>query len=182
MQATLDLIKREGFEGVTIRKIGAATDSNISLVNYYFGSKEKLINESIKILLTDFQETFTVLDDVTISPKERLKLFLMHYVKVIHQYPEVVRKTIALGTTVFSSQYEYGTFMKTMGFNKIQATLKEITHEENPDILMMMTVQLLGAIFLPALMSPIFESGADIKMASIEEQINLLFQRYFHEN
>jgi len=179
---TLEFIKDEGFESVTIRKIVALSDTNIALVNYHFGSKEKLISETIKILLISFQDTFSILDDIKVPAKERLKIFLLDYVLVIRQYPELVRKIIAMGTTVFTSQYEYGDFLKRLGFSKVKNILSEITNETDQEILMMMTVQIFGSIFLPTLMMPILESGADIKVPSVEKQIDFLFERYFYKN
>ncbi|PGH70800.1 TetR family transcriptional regulator [Bacillus thuringiensis] len=182
LNTTLELIKKEGFEKVTIRKISTLLDINIALVNYHFGSKEKLISEAIRVLLISFQGTFSILDNITVPAKERLKIFLLDYVLVIRQYPELVRKIIAMGTTVFTSQYEYGDFLKRLGFSKVKNILSEITNETDQEILMMMTVQIFGSIFLPTLMMPILESGADIKVPSVEKQIDFLFERYFYKN
>ncbi|MEE2010839.1 TetR/AcrR family transcriptional regulator [Bacillus thuringiensis] len=182
LNTTLELIKKEGFEKVTIRKIAALSDVNIALVNYHFGSKEKLISETIRVLLISFQGTFSILDNITVPAKERLKIFLLDYVLVIRQYPELVRKIIAMGTTAFTSQYEYGDFLKRLGFSKVKNILSEITNETDQEILMMMTVQIFGSIFLPTLMMPILESGADIKVPSVEKQIDFLIERYFYKN
>ncbi|AOM10715.1 TetR/AcrR family transcriptional regulator [Bacillus thuringiensis] len=182
LNTTLELIRKEGFEKVTIRKIAKLLDINIALVNYHFGSKEKLISEAIRVLLISFQDTFSILDNITVPAKERLKIFLLDYVLVIRQYPELVRKIIAMGTTVFTSQYEYGDFLKRLGFSKVENILSEITNETDQEILMMMTVQIFGSIFLPTLMMPILESGADIKVPSVEKQIDFLFERYFYKN
>ncbi|ACK95664.1 TetR/AcrR family transcriptional regulator [Bacillus thuringiensis] len=182
LNTTLELIKTEGFERVTIRKIAALSDVNIALVNYHFGSKEKLISETIRVLLISFQGTFSILDNITVPAKERLKIFLLDYVLVIRQYPKLVRKIIAMGTTAFTSQYEYGDFLKRLGFSKVKNILSEITNETDQEILMMMTVQIFGSIFLPTLMMPILESGADIKVPSVEKQIDFLIERYFYKN
>ncbi|WP_339267515.1 TetR/AcrR family transcriptional regulator [Paenibacillus sp. FSL W8-0187] len=182
LQTTLDVIKREGFDSVTIRKIASRSDANIALVNYYFGSKDKLINEAIKGLLIGFRDTFDVLDHVSVPPKERLKLFLTRYVQVIQQYPELVLHTIAAGSAMFASQHEYGEFLQATGFHKLQKVFTEITGEKRPDSLMMMVTQIFGAIFLPALMKPLLESGAGVKPAPIDRQIDFLFERYFPEH
>ncbi|MBT2762625.1 TetR/AcrR family transcriptional regulator [Paenibacillus sp. ISL-20] len=182
LQTTLDVIKREGFDSVTIRKIASRSDANIALVNYYFGSKDKLINEAIKGLLIGFRDTFDVFDHVSVPPKERLKLFLTRYVQVIQQYPELVLHTIAAGSAMFASQHEYGEFLQATGFHKLQKVFTEITGEERPDSLMMMVTQIFGAIFLPALMKPLLESGAGVKPAPIDRQIDFLFERYFPEH
>lgn len=182
LQTTLDVIKREGFDSVTIRKIASRSGTNIALVNYYFGSKDKLINEAIKGLLIGFRDTFDVLDDVSAPPKERLKLFLARYVQVIQQYPQLVLHTIAAGSAMFATQHEYGEFLRATGFHKLQKVLSEMTGEERPDLLMMMITQIFGAIFLPALMKPLLDSGAGVKQAPIDRQIDFLFERYFPEH
>lgn len=180
MRATLELTKQEGFDKITIKKIAETSGTNVALVNYYFGSKENLFSESIKLILNSFEHTFAILDDFSISARERLRQFLLDYIEVIRQYPELLSRIILMGKTIFSSQYEYGSFLNLLGFPKIQHTLIELTGEQKPDQLMTMTVQIFGALFLPALMSPILETGASIKIAPIEEQIDLLFARYFH--
>ncbi|MFB6732774.1 TetR/AcrR family transcriptional regulator, partial [Bacillus mobilis] len=84
--------------------------------------------------------------------------------------------------TVFTSQYEYGDFLKRLGFSKVKNILSEITNETDQEILMMMAVQIFGSIFLPALMMPILESGAEIRILPIKKQIDFLFERYFYKN
>ncbi|OMD70953.1 TetR/AcrR family transcriptional regulator [Paenibacillus odorifer] len=180
MRATLELTKQDGFERITIKKIAEASSTNVALVNYYFGSKENLFSESIKLILNSFQHTFAILDDFSISSRDRLRQFLLDYLQVILQYPELLSRIILMGKTVFSSQHEYGSFLNLLGFPKIQNTLRELTDEQQPEHLMTMTMQIFGALFLPALMSPILETGASVKIAPIEEQIDLLFARYFH--
>ncbi|WP_068501290.1 TetR/AcrR family transcriptional regulator [Paenibacillus kribbensis] len=179
LQAALEVIKKEGFEAVTIRKIADLSATNISLVNYYFGSKENLLSEAIEVILSGFQHTFSILDNTVIPPQDRLKQFLYDYLQVIRQYPELLSRIIAMGSTPFTSQQEYGRFLSMMGFPKVQSTIKELTGEQRPEQLLAMMLQIFGAIFLPALMSPILESGAVAKVPSIEEQLNLLFERYF---
>lgn len=69
LDATLEFIQKEGFEAVTIRKIADLSATNISLVNYYFGSKENLLSETIEVILNGFQHTFSILDNTAIPPK-----------------------------------------------------------------------------------------------------------------
>ncbi|MFF2908002.1 TetR/AcrR family transcriptional regulator [Paenibacillus sp. NPDC057934] len=180
MRATLELTKQEGFESITIKKIADASSTNVALVNYYFGSKENLINESVKLILNSFQHTFAILDDSSLPARARLRQFLLDYLQVIRQYPELLSRIILMGKTVFSSQHEYGSFLNLLGFPKVQRTLQELTNEQQPERLMTMTTQIFGALFLPALMSPILETGASVKVAPIVEQIDVLFDRYFH--
>lgn len=179
---TVNASSKEGFDGITTRKIADRSGTNVALVNYYFGSKENLINESIKVILTGFRDTFAILDDYSVPARERLKLFLLDYLQVIRQYPELLSRLIVMGSTVFASQHEYGAFLKMLGFPKVQGIIKELTGEQRQDRLTIMMMQIFGSIFLPALMSPILESGASVEVPPVVEQIDLLFERYFPQN
>lgn len=179
LNSTLELIKTEGLENVTLRKIAALADVNLALINYYFGSKDKLINEALKVLLASFRETFLILDDHSIPPKERLKTFMVEYVNSVIKYPGLVREILGRGNISFESQFEYKNYMKTMGFTKIKATLQEITGEKDPDILTMMMMQIHAAIFFPPLMACKKNVPFVWNPIPIEEQIDFLFQHYF---
>lgn len=54
IKASRELFVQKGLKGTTVRDIAKASGTNVSMVNYYFGSKEKLF-EAI------FEESFTVL-------------------------------------------------------------------------------------------------------------------------
>lgn len=179
LNATLELIKTEGVENVTLRKIAALADVNLALINYYFGSKDKLVNEALKILLASFREHFLILDDHSMPPKERLKTFMVQYVNSVTKYPEILKEILGKGNISFESQFEYKNFMKTSGLNKIKAILQEITGENDSDILTMMMMQIHAAIFFPALMACKKNVPFVLSHIPIEEQINYLFQHYF---
>lgn len=108
LQTALEMIKQEGFEKITIRKIAVRSNTNVSLVNYYFGSKDKLISEVIRIMLSGFQESFDVLEDLSLPSEQRLKLFLLHYVRRVEQYPELLSRIITMDTGLFASQRSTG--------------------------------------------------------------------------
>lgn len=46
MNTAVSLFAKNGFEGTSVRDIASAADVNLAMINYYFGSKEKLF-ESI---------------------------------------------------------------------------------------------------------------------------------------
>ncbi|GKU83553.1 TetR/AcrR family transcriptional regulator [Niallia sp. NCCP-28] len=179
LNATLELIKTEGLEKITLRKIAAAADVNLALINYYFGSKDKLINETLKVLLASFQEAFSILDDYSMPPKERFKTFLLHYINSIIVYPELLREMLGKGDISFESQLDYKNFMKTMGLNKIKMTIQEITGVEDSDILTMMMMQIHAAFFFPILMACKQNAPIIWNPIPIEKQIDHLFSHYF---
>jgi AcrR family transcriptional regulator len=59
LAATIDLLERDGWDSVTVRKIGAEAGVNIALVNYHFGSKTNLKLAALEAALHD-----------TVAPRE----------------------------------------------------------------------------------------------------------------
>lgn len=53
LAATIELLERDGWDSVTVRKIGAEAGVNIALVNYHFGSKENLKLAALEAALQD---------------------------------------------------------------------------------------------------------------------------------
>lgn len=49
MEATLFLFAEKGYEGTSIRDIAEKANVNVAMVNYYFGSKEKLFENIVKL-------------------------------------------------------------------------------------------------------------------------------------
>lgn len=179
LNSTLELIETEGVENVTLRKIATLANVNLALINYHFGSKDKLINEALKELVASFKGYFFILDDLSISPKERLKTFTNQYVNSVIKYPALIREFLGKGNISFDSQFEYQNFMKTMGVNKIKDTLQEITGEKDSNTLLMMMMQIHAAIFFPSLMACKKNVPLVWNEIPIEAQIDYLFQHYF---
>ncbi|OWA34257.1 TetR family transcriptional regulator [Saccharibacillus sp. O16] len=180
VQTALDMVRGEGFEGLTIRKIADRSNTNVALINYYFGSKDRLLSEVIGIMLSGFRDSFEVLEDDSLPPEQRLKSFLLHYVQGIERHPELLLRIIMMGTGagLASSQQEYGAFMRATGFDRIKDLLMQLTGEQDADRLMMMVMQIFGAVFMPILMKPLLEAGAGIEVPNVERQIDVLLERY----
>ncbi|WP_223067511.1 TetR/AcrR family transcriptional regulator [Paenibacillus caui] len=182
LNATMELIKTEGLNNITLRKIASCANSNLALINYYFGSKDKLINEALKVLLSAFQEHFRILDDTSIPPKERLKNFMKKYAGSILDVPDLLQELLGKGNVYFESQYEYMKYMKTLGINKIEAILTEITGEKDPEVLMIMMMHLNSAVFFPILMTRRIKDISDVpERIPVDKQIDILFEHYFSQ-
>lgn len=179
LNATLDLIQKEGFEGVTVRKISALANVNIGLVNYHFGSKDKLINAAIQILACTFKESFSILDDEQTPPRERLKQFLTAYLNALQKYPFIAKRILDEDQILFESQLEFVTFVKAIGLKKMQNTIQELTGENDPEKLAIMMSHLLGAVFLPTLINSLYEKVTGYPFPSSETRIDILLERYF---
>lgn len=179
LKVALDLITKEGFEGVTVRKIANLADVNISLINYYFGSKDKLINAAIQVLVTSLKDSFNILDNQSIPPKERLKKFLIQYLSAHEQYPFILRLLISEEPILFESQLEFVNFIKAIGLRKVYSTIEELTGEHDREKLTIMMSHIIGAAVSPILIEPLYEKVTGSSFPDKEKRIELLLNRYF---
>lgn len=179
LQAALDLLKTEKLEALTVRKIAARAGVNAALVNYHFGSKDRLLNAAVRRLTDSFRGTFAVLEDEALPPRERLKRFLLQYVRLVQQYPFIVERLMADDPFLFDTRIEYASFLKTIGMKHVQRTVRDICGERDPAKLAIMVSHLLGAAFLPVLIEPLYRQVTGGALPDAGERIELLLDRYF---
>ncbi|CQR55630.1 TetR/AcrR family transcriptional regulator [Paenibacillus riograndensis] len=186
LEATVDLIRAYGFSCATMRNIAAKAETNLALVNYHYGSKEKLLADAVRVLLSTFDDAFKVLEDDTVPPRERLKEFFIRYIEELKRYPGMARQMLEQRHHIMSSLDEYSRYCKMMRLEKILQAIQEITGEQDKNKLMMMQLQIYGAVVVPEIMlSSLPADKADFMPVfnppPIEEQIDGLFERYFHQ-
>ena len=61
MNTAVSLFAKNGFEGTSVRDIASAADVNLAMINYYFGSKEKLFENIVEFHASS---TRTMLDEL----------------------------------------------------------------------------------------------------------------------
>ncbi|QUL57766.1 TetR/AcrR family transcriptional regulator [Paenibacillus tritici] len=186
LDATVALIREEGFRCITLRSIAARAETNLALVNYYYGSKDKLFGDAVKQLVATFDDAFKALEDTGLPPKERLKLFFTRYIMNLSRYPGMARQMLDQRHHIMGSHDEYAKYSKLMRIERMVDALAEITGEQDRDKLMMMVMQIYGAIVFPVIMvTSLPEEREDLqqifKLAPLEVQIDGLFELYFHK-
>lgn len=151
LNSTLYIIGKEGFQNVTIRKIAAAADVNIASINYYFGSKEGVINEALKCLTSKFMSSFEILDNKENTPIERLRNFLRSYSDASVEYPDVFRNFVNQLIYSEDTGFDYIKFIENEGTFKIKDILSEVTGVKDEEKLSMMAMQGIASIIFPIL-------------------------------
>jgi AcrR family transcriptional regulator len=90
IDATIECIEREGIQAVTIRKIAKLAGVNSAAINYYFRSKEKLVEEVKRSTLEHvFEDWREILNDESRSVRERLFLLFTDYMEGAVMYPGI---------------------------------------------------------------------------------------------
>jgi AcrR family transcriptional regulator len=82
IETALQLFAEKGFEGASIRDIAEKASVNVAMVNYYFGSKEKLFE---KIIEYKSSATRGLLDEIlnneSITPIQKIEAVIDSYIE-----------------------------------------------------------------------------------------------------
>jgi len=71
------LFAEKGFSGTSIRDISQEADINVSMISYYFGSKEKLIEALFEVRSKDFLNRLeSLLLNLDLSPMQKVNLMI----------------------------------------------------------------------------------------------------------
>ena len=113
------LISEKGFEGSTMREISKRADVNLAMINYYFGSKEKLLEALFIWKSSQFRlQTDLVFKDSKLTNLHKMMKLTEAYLNKVFDnfgFHKIMLKEIAyLDSTVAFDQIEK---MKTNNFN-----------------------------------------------------------------
>jgi TetR/AcrR family transcriptional regulator, regulator of cefoperazone and chloramphenicol sensitivity len=150
ISATLDIIGNEGFQNVTVRKIAAEAGVNIAAVNYYFGSKDNVVNEALRYMTEKIDNSFKYLDDMSVPPETRLRNFLRNYSDAMLTHPDVFKNYVS--QSIIKFEIEKDDFLKDSKFDKLKSTLEEIKKVECDKYLAMRMLQIIGSLSFPVVM------------------------------
>ena len=82
IETALNLFAEKGFEGASIRDIAEKASVNVAMVNYYFGSKEKLFETIVENHLL---HTRGILDEIlsrkTLTPIEKIEAVIDSFIE-----------------------------------------------------------------------------------------------------
>jgi len=164
LQAALDCFLADEYHNVTTRRIAEKAAANISMIRYYFGNKEGLYEEMIRVTLSPLLD---VLDGELLSSTKGFSDFLHLYYETMTakpEFPKLILKVLALnrgpGRRFIQQLLERG---RTRGAQRIRDLKRngQIAPSVDPDILRLAFVSLA---MTPMLLKDIFEEQMDRKM------------------
>jgi AcrR family transcriptional regulator len=164
IKAALDCFLADEYHHVTTRRIAECADANVSMIRYYFGSKEGLYEEMIRETLNPL---LAVLDGPLLASTAGFAEFLGLYYRTMSErpeFPKLILKVLALhhgpGRRFIQQLLERG---RTRGARKV-ADLKaqgQVAAAIDPDILRLTFVSLA---MTPMLLKEIFEEQMERPM------------------
>ncbi|MFH5835891.1 TetR/AcrR family transcriptional regulator [Proteiniclasticum sp. C24MP] len=89
LDRTLYLIGKTGTISVPVRAIAKEADVNVASINYYFRSKEELINKTKEFYIENVESTIEPLEDDTLTDMEKLKAFSERVMDYCIRFPGI---------------------------------------------------------------------------------------------
>jgi len=157
LKAALDNFLSDDYHRVTTRLIAEKADANISMIRYYFGSKEGLYEEMIRETLMPLLK---VLDGRMLDSVDGFGDFFRLYYDTMSkrpEFPKLILKVLALnqgpGRRFIRQLLERG---RRRGTQKVEALKSggQISSSLDPDIVRMAFVSLA---MMPMLLKDVFE-------------------------
>lgn len=180
--ATIRCMEKEGHNAVTTRSVAQEAGVNSAAINYYFGAKDHLLEETYNYLLSHFfSDLKEILEGKDFRSYSSLKVFLLFFLRGFINYPNLIRAY--LFDPVISNKYGQS-FIKQ--FYIFLERLVERIKEENPNLqerkIRISLMQIVSAISALGLPSEFFQgfSGIDLKDPETQmEYVNNLLLHYF---
>lgn len=165
IKTTLDIISKEGFQNVTVRKIASQAGVNIAAVNYHFGSKDLVIDKALRYVTSELKKVFTILKNHELPVETRMQNFFQDYAETVYKYPDIMRHMIDQKIHNCDSHVEYSDFLEHEGIPLILDSFRELFPKEPQGMTpYLKTVQILSSISFPLLLGSAVEKiyGLDL--------------------
>jgi AcrR family transcriptional regulator len=127
--AARKLFTKKGFAGTKTRDISEEAGINLALLNYYYGSKEKLFGVIMtEILQNFFQGMIRIFDDEKTSLEEKIETFVSGYTALLKQQPDLplfVFHELRLDPRRLATKMGVNLIFKSFFFKQLAARMKE---------------------------------------------------------
>jgi AcrR family transcriptional regulator len=179
---TMNMIAEEGFQNITIRKIAARAGVNVAAVNYHFGSKDALINESLRHVLDQLKNTFEDFKKGNEDEETKLFTFIKNYLDIMFEYPDIIRNMIshAIHNKPIDVHVEYLAFIQSEGAELIKQTIGHKRPELDDCVISLKALNLVSGLSFPFLMGEhiIRIMGIDLR----NEEIRKIYTKILLKN
>lgn len=180
--ATVNLIEKEGIHAVTTRGVAKEANVNSAAINYYFGTKEKLLDETLKYTLNNAAvDTDEFINDKNQDLPSVLKTLFTYYLEGFLRYPGITKAHFY--DAFVHNNYE-GVAMKWVNSmaNTVIDKIKTLAPEMSESEIKLAVMQMLSAIFLPGLFQGMFKGFSETDFKDPEKQreyVDYLVGKYF---
>jgi AcrR family transcriptional regulator len=158
--ATIDCINDHGLEQITTRMIAEKAGANIASINYYFRTKEILINQALEITINHMlEDVIETLENEDLSFREILKDVIYYLISGAYQNMGI--SAAHLYRLVVEKDYESISAQSFLSaFNKVLDRAIETFPKQDPDSLQRTLASIFSSIMF-MMLTPFFFQPKD---------------------
>lgn len=180
LRETVRLIHEEGIGALTVRRIAAAADVNVGAINYYFTSKDNLIDLASNEIMNEFQKCYALLDEPGVPPREKLRNFLIAFVKNHLSCADPFKRIMAKSENLRSMEAERAAVFRRLSVGRLRGVISEITGEQDQQKLLVLSTQTICAAMLPNILAQHAKGVFDTELPGVEDQIDIMLRYFFN--
>jgi AcrR family transcriptional regulator len=177
LEAVVTCIEKYGIDKLTTRKIAEAAGTNIASINYYFRSKEALVNEALSMTINH------MLEDVRAAITDRLQPFLEAFEDVLFYLIEGnIRFPGITAAHLYAAVFEKKT--DTLGLQAMNRLFEEVAAraireypQKDPQVVRFLVSQVIASTLF-MMLSPHFFQSVDSLRMNDSEDCRSLARRY----
>ncbi len=176
LEAVVDCIEKYGIDKVTTRRIAQQAGTNIASINYYFRSKDELINKTLAMTINHMMEDiFAMLDNPQLPFEQALNDVFFYLIDGTLRFPGI--STAHLYKAVIEREYDSPS---ARGLNRVFERLSQRAIQEfprrDPNELKLLLAQILSSIMFTMLAPDFFPLPSKYQLTS-SKHATLLAQR-----
>lgn len=182
ISAAIMCIEQYGLQGATIRRIAEKAGLNSAAINYYFRSKDRLLEKAVDVSLQNAFDWSDYQVPETSTAQERIEIVLTRLAEGAHAYPGLTRAH-------FFSAFTEGKYDEP-GIKRLNQFLEELLQSIKPccpgreesDLRQALTQIMAAAFLLPALMPQLFHNFSHCDLSdrdTLRDYIHRIVTRLF---
>ncbi len=171
--ATIDCINENGIEHLTTRMIAERAGANIASINYYFRTKDQLVNQALKITITHMlEDVIEAIDDDNLPFRQKLTDLFYYLISGARNNPGIT--TAHLYSLVVEKDYDSVSAQSFLAaFENIRERLLENFPQDDPAQLSIVLSTIFSAILFMMLTPDFFPMDEQYQSKDDEHYRNM---------
>lgn len=169
LEAAEELFAENGFDATSVRELASKAGVNLAMINYYFGSKEKLLEGLVEYRASFMRERLEDLQKENLHPTEKIDKLIEIYAEKImsnHRFHRILHRQISL-----QKRTELNTAILPIIFKNMEAVRsiindgieKKVFRQVDVELLIISIVGTISQVILSTAFCTGFMLGKDVQ-------------------
>ncbi|MGL5721089.1 MAG: TetR/AcrR family transcriptional regulator [Brevinema sp.] len=181
LKTAVDIILKQGIQGLTVRKVATNANVNVASINYHFKSKDGLIESCVIHIIEPLLKIIQEINISNISPRQKMGQILHKMGNYFELIP--LPLIISLATNIGASlQNEQWLSIRRGLLFSIITLVKELRPSDSEETLFITSSQIFAAAIMPRVLMPLHKNlldTASLTVPSLDHHLDILLDNFF---